>query len=163
MNAAKEIANSLKDATAYAVRDWPKNGRRIPGQPGIYMFSGPEGHRMYVGSATGAGGIRKRLRHHVCPSRIGKPWTLSDPSGETVLAARNLLYNVLKDLFPKRFKKGESLKLDPRSEQDMDALNRAFERIHEMTVQWVECPDPNTAIRAEHCAICQYRPKYVEK
>lgn len=158
MNAAKEKANALKDATAYAVRDWPKNGRRIPGQPGIYMFSGPEGHRMYVGSAIGAGGIRGRLRHHVCPSRIGTPWTLSDPPGKNVLAARNLLGNVLKDLFGKRFKE-----IDPGSEQDMDALNRAFERIHEMTVQWVECPDRNTAIRAEHCAICQYRPKYVEK
>ena len=158
MHAAKEKAKALKDATAYAVRDWPKNRHRIPGQPGIYMFSDPEGRRMYVGSAISDGGIRKRLRHQVCPSRIGTPWTLSDPPGKTVLAARNLLGNVLKDLFCKRFKK-----IDPGSEQDMDALNRAFERIHEMTVQWVECPDGNTAIRAEHCAMCQYRPEYVEK
>ena len=69
-----------------------------------------------------------------------------------------LLRVVLKDLFDKRFKK-----IDTGSEQDMDALNRAFERIHEMTVQWVECPDRNTAIRAEHCAVCQFRPEYVEK
>ena len=158
MNAAKEKAKALKDATAYAVRDWPKNGRRIPGQPGIYMFSGPEGRRMNVGSAMGAGGIRGRLTRHVCPSRIGSPWTLSDPPGKTVLVARNLLGNVLKDLFGKRFKE-----IDAGSEQDMNALNRAFERIHEMTVQWVGCPDRNTAICAEHCAICQYRPEYVQK
>ena len=158
MKDAKEKAKALSDATAYAVRDWPKNRRQVPEQPGIYMFSGPEGRRMYVGSAIGAGGIRARLRHHVCPSRIGTPWTLSDPPGKTVLDARNLLGNVLKDLFGKRFKE-----INPGSEQDMHALNQAFERIHEMTVQWVECLHQNTAIRAEHCAICQYRPKYVEK
>ena len=158
MNDAKEKANALKDATAYAVRDWPENGSRIPGQPGIYMFSDPEGCRMYVGSAIGDGGIRKRLRHHVCPRRIGNPWTLSDPPGKSVLAARNLLGNVLKDLFGKRF-----TKIRPGSKRDIDDLNEAVKHIHKMTVQWVECPDPKTAIRAEHCAICQYRPKYVEK
>ena len=158
LNAAKEKANALKDATAYAVRDWPKNKRRIPKEPGIYMFSGPEGRRMYVGSAIGKGGIRKRLGHQVYPKRIGTPWTLSNPPGKTVLNGRNLLGNVLKELSDKRFKE-----IKRGSEKDMDALNRAFECIHEMTVQWVECPDWNTAIRAEHCAICQYGPEYVEK
>ena len=48
MNSPKEKANALKDAAAYAVRDWPKNRLRIPPQLGIYMFSDPEGRRMYV-------------------------------------------------------------------------------------------------------------------
>lgn len=165
MNAANERANALRDATAFKVRAWPKNGRRIPKpsglpskQPGIYMFSDPDGRRMYVGSGIGDDGIRGRLAHQVYPSRIRTRWSLSDPPKRKVLEGRNLLGNVLKDLFGRRFKE-----IDPGSEQDIDALNLALERIHEMTVQWVECPDPNTAIRAEHCAICQYRPKYVEK
>ena len=157
MKDATEKAKALKDATAYTVRDWPKNRRRIPGQPSIYMFSDPEGRRMYVGSTIGTGGIRGRLTHQVCPSRIGTPWTLSDPPGKTVLGARNLLGNLLNDLSGKRYKE-----IDPGSEQDIDALNRAVKRIHEMTVQWQECPE-KTVIRAEHCAIRQYQPEYVEK
>ena len=72
---------------------------------------------------------------------MGTPWTLSDPPGKTVLAARNLLGNVLKDLFGKRFKD-----IDPGSEQDIDALNQAFERIHARTWVGVFCWQPTSMI-----------------
>lgn len=163
MDDAKEKARALKDAPACAVRHWGKIGRRIPKQPGgIYMFRDPRDRRcMYVGSATGKAGIRGRLRHQVYPSRIGKPWTLSEVEklGEwkKVISGRNLLFNLLKACHGERFRRD----IDLGSERGRDALNGAFERIHELTVQWVEIPDETMAVRAEHCAICLYQPKYV--
>ena len=158
MNAAKDKAKALRYATAFAVKDWPKKRGEIPRQRGVYMFTGPEGCPIYVGSASGTDGIRGRLRHQVCPSRIGTPWTLYDPHAKKVLKGRNLLGNVFTEL-----NDGRLTEINPANKQQVDYLNQALERIHEMTVQWVKCPDRKTAIRAEHCAICLYQPKYVEK
>ena len=176
MNDAKERANALGNAAAIRVRDLPTNGRRIHVQPslprvrlGIYMFSDPGGHPLYVGVAETS--VRDRIAHQVYRSRIGKSWTLLDPPPERVLAGRNLLGNVLKDRYGKLFTEpnpntGRSRlkkRIDRSSEPVVHALKSAVERIHNMKVQWAECPDRDTAIRAEHCAICQYEPKYVEK
>ena len=98
MNDAKERANALGNAAAISVRDLPTNGRRIHVQPslprvrlGIYMFSDPGGHPLYVGVAETS--VRDRIAHQVDRSRIGKSWTLLDPPPERVLAGRNLLGN----------------------------------------------------------------------
>lgn len=176
MNDAKERADALRNAVAISVRDVPTNGRRIhvqpslpPVLPGISMFSDRGGHPLYVGVAETS--IRDRITHHVYRSRIGKPWTLRDPPPEKVLAGRNLLGNVLKDRYGRLFTEpnpntGRSRlkkRIDRHSEPVIRALNSAVECIHNMNVQWVRCPDRDTAIRAEHCAICQYEPNYVEK
>ena len=166
MNIANEKANALRDASPHLVRDWPTNGRRSPEpsglppkDPGVYMFSDPDGQHMYVGSGVGDGGIRKRLDHQVYARRINAPpWTMSDPPVNSVLKGRNLLCNVLKEILGVR-----PQNINPKNEDDVNALNEAMNRIGQMTVQWVVCPNRSTAIRAEHCAICKYQPRYVEK
>ena len=149
------MADALNDAEEYAVRDWSKH--QFPKKPGIYLFS--EGsRRLYVGSATGSAGIEGRLRHHVRPKGIEDySWTPQSPPPHRVRDARNLLFHVLEEDY------GHAPKPPWENAEDIAVLNEAFKRIHGMTVRWVECPDKDTAIRAEHCAICLLQPKYVVK
>jgi len=142
LNDAKKMANALNDAEEYPVRDWSEH--EIPREPGIYMFS-EGGRRLYVGSATGLYGIEGRLRHHVRPKGIDDySWTLENPPPERVRDARNLLFHVLVEDY------GHAPMPPWDKAEDITALNSGFERIHGMTVRWVECPNKDTAIRAEH-------------
>jgi len=165
---AKKMANALNDAEEYPVRDW--DALKIPKKHGIYMFS-EGGRRLSIGSATGSSGIRGRLHTQVYPTRIHPkegPWTVENPPPKSVRDARNLLFHVLvEDNNGHAPKPARESPWWPKKE-DIGTLNKAFERIHKMTVRWVAAPqdnpDPkNTAIRAEHCAICLLQPKYVAK
>ncbi|MDE2879647.1 hypothetical protein [Candidatus Palauibacter soopunensis] len=155
MNVAKEIAEALKDAEEYPVRDW--DALKIAKEPGIYMFC-EGGRQLYVGSATGQAGIEGRLRRQVRPKGIEDySWTPENPPPKGVRDARNLLFHVLVDDY------GRAPKPPWENAEDITALNNAFKRIHGMAVRWVKCPDKDTAIRAEHCAICLLQPEYVAK
>ena len=161
-NVAKEIAHALEHADAFAVKRWDEYEGKIPTDPGIYMFS--EGNkRLYVGSGTGAGGVRGRLHHQIYPIRIGRytpengGWTMENQPPQRVRDARNLLFHVLDD--------NPRPAPDPPwwNRQDIEALNQGFRRIHGMRVRWAKAPDRDVALRAEHCAIGLLEPRYVAK
>ncbi len=197
------VAEELAGAKPYPVAKWhtiplgspAPSERTIPDKPGIYMFS-ERRRRVYIGSATSTGGIEARLRHQTYAPRIARDgsgwtrWTKDDPPRsvppKSVRSARNLLSRVLLEDFCPAFDLPGSA--DPPFPRDIfppddwpnwpdahiEALNKAFERIHKMTVQWVELAHPDdwpnspaarkaikrTAHRAEQVAICLLQPSW---
>lgn len=178
------VAEELAAAEPYPVHKWHEKTRKtIPEKPGIYMFSEPR-RRVYIGSATSTGGIEARLRKQVYAPRIGASgwtrWTEDDPPSKSVRSSRNLLSRMLLENFSLAFDPPGSA--DPPFPRDIfpppdgsewptdhiEALNKAFERIHTMTVQWaVLTPEDTayrgskeTALRAEQCAICLLQPSW---
>jgi len=170
LNKAKQKAEELRCAVPHKVFEWEAYKaeiRELRKRPGVYMFS-KNGKPMYVGCATGAGGLEARLRQHVHPKSLGKPWNAENPPPKNVRGARNLLTHVLRDLFSQDEK---SIKhLDEPDEQgswwtpeNVCRLNRGFEEIRKMTVQWAVAECWDTATRAEHCAMCLLQPEWVAR
>ncbi len=173
------MAKDLASAKAHRVEEWETYRDDVPTQPGLYMFS-ERGRRVYIGSAASKAGIKGRLIHQAYVPRIGKPrWTMNDQPPRRVRDARNLLARVLLEDFCRPFDPSGSgnppnpWKIAPResrpwwtNEAHIEALNKAFKRIHAMTVQWVKCPQDLTekeldraAIHAaESCAQCLLQP-----